>query len=553
MSDDIQPNNLGNEEGKTPEVSEKPDSSNDNLGDYLDLIKKEYDVSENEDGINTVKIDDPEIAEKLKVEPGSELLIDENGNLKAPSAPPIKKDGEYIDISSSEEKTKNPFKKIARWFKKLPKKKKIIYSIIAIILCLVIILGTAAGIFIANKFNIMGDKFDETKADDTIYEEDDFDTITGDVGSSDFREALKAWATAGDDSIMKSKNVINVLLIGADSRNGSNEGNTDVMMLVSLNKKTKTVKMVSFLRDSYLYIDGKTSSGCDKLNAAYSKGGPTVLMTTIEHNYKIDIDNFVMVNFESFKAIVNAMGGITVDVQKYEANFANNKYNLNMPYGDKVTLTGEEALIFCRIRGCDADGDVSRTRRQRQVINSIMDEVKTSSVSDLNKYLDVILPYVYTGFSNSEILSLGMKAITGGWAGFERSQLQMPLENARTSGYAGSAWIWVCDYQLSAQTLQKELYGMTNIELQDGRTTLIDIYRGASSSSGSGSSSSGGSNNTPATTAKSEVSTTVPKTTSPATTVPVSGSDETTEVPTEITTEKPTEVQTTLPATTVAA
>jgi hypothetical protein len=216
-----------------------------------------------------------------------------------------------------------------------------------------------------------------------------------------------------------------------------------------------------------------------------------------------------MVNFESFKAIIEAMGGITVDVQKYEANYANNRYKLSMPYGDGVTLDGEEALAFCRIRGCDADGDVSRTRRQRQVINAMINRVTNASVSDLNKYLNALLPYVYTGFSKSEVLSLGMKAITNGWAFYERSELQIPTPETRTSGSMGS-WIWVIDYQLAAQTLQNELYGESNIILEEGRTTLIDIYKGTS---GSGSSNGGGSSVIEDNDISVENETTVPETT----------------------------------------
>ena len=234
---------------------------------------------------------------------------------------------------------------------------------------------------------MMGDINEYT---DVIYEEEQFSDIDGDINASNFKDALKKWATTGNEEKMSSKNVVNVLLIGADSRQGTNTGNTDVMMLVSLNKKTKQIKLVSFLRDSYLYVEGKNNAYCMKLNAAFSMGGPEILMNTIENNYKIEIDDFVMVNFESFKSIIEAMDGVTVDVQKYEANYANNRYHMSMPYGDDVTLTGEEALAFCRIRGCDADGDVSRTRRQRQVINAIMDRVKSASVSDLNKYLNAL-------------------------------------------------------------------------------------------------------------------------------------------------------------------
>ncbi len=408
---------------------------------------------------------------------------------KNPSPPKMKKDGKYID--NPKKLTNNP---ILKWFYSLSSKKQKTVKAVSVILAITVFMGTVLGIFISSKFNKMGNVNDYT--DNIVYDEKDFSEIDGDVGSSDFREALKQWATTGNDQKMSSKNVVNVLLIGADSRQGTNSGNTDVMMIVSLNKKTKTIKLVSLMRDSFLYINGKNSSYCAKLNSAFSMGGPECLMETIENNYKIEIDDFVMVNFESFKSIIDAMGGITVDVKKYEANYSNSEYNLSMPYGEDVTLTGEEALIFCRIRGCDADGDVSRTRRQRQVINAIIDRVKSASISDLNNYLDALLPYVYTGFSNGEVLSLGMKAITNGWANYNRSELQIPTPETRTSGSASGSWIWVVDYQLAAQTLQKELYGDTNIVLEDGRTTLIDIYKGLSSGSGS---SGGGGSSTPIT------------------------------------------------------
>jgi LCP family protein required for cell wall assembly len=207
-------------------------------------------------------------------------------------------------------------------------------------------------------------------------------------------------------------------------------------------------------------------------------GGPETLIQTIENNYKIEIDNYVMVNFESFTEIIDAMGGVTVDVQQYEADYNYKKFKVELPYGEDVTLNGKQALCFCRIRGCDSDGDVSRTRRQRQVIESIINRVTTASIGDLNKYIDILLPYVDTGYSKTQILTLGVQALTGKWFNYERTQLQMPDEESRTSGSA-NAWIWVVDYQLAAHKLQTELYGKSNITLNEGRTSIIDVYRGA--------------------------------------------------------------------------
>ena len=423
---------------------------------------------------------------------------------RRPAPPRYKENGKFVDAEERKKQSSNP---VLRWFYNLSKGNQRLVKVFSGFLIFVIIISSALGIFIDSKFDMMGNV--EEDYNDVIYEEnlENIEDINGDINASNFKDALKLWATTGNDQKMTSKNVVNVLLIGADSRKGTNTGNTDAMLLVSLNKKTKQIKLVSFMRDSYLYIEGKNNSYCSKLNAAFSMGGPETLMKTIENNYKIEIDNFVMVNFESFKSIIEAMDGVTVDVKKYEANYANNRYKLSMPYGDGVTLNGEEALAFCRIRGCDADGDISRTRRQRSVINAIINRVTSASVSDLNKYLNVLLPYVYTGFSKSEILSLGMKAITNGWAFYDRSELQIPTNNTCQSGSMGT-WIWVVDYQQAAQILQNELYGTSNITLEDGRTTLIDIYNGTT---GSGSSSSSDSSKP---LEKEEVSTTV-KTTLP--------------------------------------
>lgn len=463
---------------------------------------------------------------------------DAENQVNKPSPPPIKKKIEepvaiktetskIVKVSSKKEK--NIFKRISNWFNNLPKKKKIVVSIIAIILAIILALTATVGIFVAQKLGIMGDNFDDVKYDDTIYDDGEFEDINIDIGSADFKQALKDWATQGNENKMSSKNVINVLLVGADK--GTNSGNTDVMMLISLNKKTKQLKLVSFFRDSYLYIDSPNGSYCSKLNAAFSMGGPECLVETIENNYKIEIDNYVMVNFESFKEIVDAMGGVTVDVQKYEADYNYTKFKIKLPYGDDVTLNGEQALCFCRIRGCDADGDVSRTRRQRSVIESIIDKVKNASIGDLNKYIDILLPYVDTGYSKTQILSLGVQAVTGKWFNYERTQLQMPDEECRTSGSA-NAWIWVVDYQLAAYKLQKELYGQSNITLPEGRISIIDVYRGANYT-GNYSNNSSNNDATPATTEKRQ---SIPQTTSKQD-IPVP--DTTIEIPTETETQTP--------------
>jgi hypothetical protein len=167
-----------------------------------------------------------------------------------------------------------------------------------------------------------------------------------------------------------------------------------------------------------------------------------------------------------------------------------------------------------------------------------------SSVSEINKYIDTLLPYVDTGYSKSQILSLGLKAITGGWAKYERTQLSVPNTKDPSANEAipGSAnmWIWVVDYQEAAHNLQMELYGESNIVLDEDRTSIIDVYRGANYS---GSSSSIKDNNKNET----EVPNTTEKlTTAPQTTVPQTTQSATTDVNNEPTEEITTQEDTTV-------
>ena len=468
----------------------------DNLQDYLDLLDKASSEIERENNFKEATNEAPE-ANEISAEAFSDVsdivnvsdYEDENykedtsnGDSEKQSAIPT-----VEDVLSNSPKKDNILTKIAEWYKGLPKKKQIIVKVVAIVLAIIIALGSALGIFISSKFNKLGKAPED---EDIIYDEGEFDNIGMDFGSASFKEALQDWATTGNENKMYSRNVVNVLLIGGDAK-----GNTDAMMLLSVNKKTKKLSIVSFYRDSYLYIQGKNNSYCAKLNAAYAMGGAECLVQTIENNYKIKIDDYVKVDFTSFQQVVDAMGGITADVKQYEADYNMKKFGVELPVGEGVTLNGKQALCFCRIRHCDADSDVSRTRRQRMVIDGILDRVNGASISDLNKYIDILLPYVETGLSQTEIVSLGLKALTGKWYNYERNQMSLPDEESRTSGTGSSTgWIWVVDYQLAAYKLQMELYGKSNIVLEDNRTTLIDVYNGATYVSSNSSGSNGSQN-----------------------------------------------------------
>ena len=312
------------------------------------------------------------------------------------------------------------------------------------------------------------------KEDETI----DFDEIDDATGNS-FREILKNWAINGGTKL-SDKSVINILLIGSDAStkdptraSSADRGNTDVMMIASVDIKNETIKLVSFMRDSYTYLDQFDRYA--KLNAACANGGPGYLVETIENDYKIEIDGYVLVDFDSFVQVINILGGVRVNVPTYVAEFLSTKKYGPFPSGD-VVLTGEQALRFCRVRYSDADGDVSRTARQRQVINAIINKCKGATLGEINAVADVILANIRTNISQKTILSYAAKAVSDNWANFTVSQLTMPDKYTRaTYMSASTAWIWIIDYPLAAQTTQLFLYGRTNITLPEERQTAISI------------------------------------------------------------------------------
>lgn len=365
---------------------------------------------------------------------------------------------------------------------KKKKKKFLIILLPFFIIFLVMVIGVAG--FVGHKFSLINIDDESTtispnqefiEAEDDSLDFNEFDDATG----RDFKEILKDWATKEGEK-MTDKDILNILLIGSDASakdpnrsSVTEKGNTDVMMLVSINPEKETIKLVSFMRDSYTYMDKFDRYA--KLNAACANGGPGYLVETIENDYKIKIDGYVMVDFDSFVHVINVLGGVRVDVPAYVANH----FGKDFPRGNQVLLNGEQALRFSRVRYSDANGDVSRVARQRQVITALIERCKGATLSEINAVADVILANVRTNISRKTIFTYAAKAVTDGWPNFAISQITMPTPDARY-GYnsRSTAWIWVVDYPLVAQKLQLELYGKTNIKLEENRKTAITVLGG---------------------------------------------------------------------------
>ena len=355
--------------------------------------------------------------------------------------------------------------------------KKVILSIVIILL--VIILALIGGIMIyMNSIGINHiDSTDDnsgSKDDSVLYEdlaeeekEEYYDMITAIRDNSDISTTLYNWYT-NDGDHMASNNVLNILIVGIDASGGvPMQGNSDVMMLASVDKKNGRITLCSFLRDSYTYFEDSDGSGYySKLNAAYAYGGADCLMNAIEYNYKIDVDYFVAVDFEAFEKVIDAIGGVNLDVTQKEAQAMEDYANISgVPYGENVLLNGEQALLFSRMRKIYVTGDVQRAENQRKVINAIIKKSRTLGLSDLNNVVQTLGEYVYTDCPMTKIISLGTNAILGKWYNFQVYSMEAPPLSAREE-YNGSSWMWMVDYPYSAQYVQKQIFGESNIVIQ---------------------------------------------------------------------------------------
>lgn len=191
----------------------------------------------------------------------------------------------------------------------------------------------------------------------------------------------------------------NIAIFGIDSREDTySKGNrSDCIMIASINNKTKEVKITSVYRDTYVQIEGH---GLDKITHAYSYGGAPLAIKTLNTNLDLNIKEFVTVNFDAVKDIIDSIGGIQMQITSEEVSHIK-----GISKAGTYNLTGEQALAYARIRYASG-GDYKRTERMRDVLTAVANKVKTMNVSQLNNLVDELLPKVYTNITAGDIFSL---------------------------------------------------------------------------------------------------------------------------------------------------
>ncbi len=262
------------------------------------------------------------------------------------------------------------------------------------------------------------------------------------------------WGEMVSTLLGDSDDVVNILLIGQDRREGESRARSDSMILVTVNKDTKSIVLTSFLRDLYVQIPGY---GSNRLNASYVWGGMELLNETLEQNFGIYVDGNVEVDFNQFADIIDLLGGVDMELRSDEANLINKEVGGSLTEGTH-TLNGEQALTYARIRKLDANGDFSRTERQRKVINALLNKVQGSGALTLLGVVRDVLPMVTTDMSNAQILGHAA-AVAPMLSKATVTSQKIPADGAYSYASINGMSVLLADMDANRQILQDTLGG----------------------------------------------------------------------------------------------
>lgn len=258
-----------------------------------------------------------------------------------------------------------------------------------------------------------------------------------------------------DDRIGGSgSDLINILLVGQDAREGEDQSRSDSMILCTYNKTTEQLTMTSFLRDLYVPIPG---FGSNRINAAYSFGGTPLLKKTIDQNFRVAIDGSIEVDFTHFSEIIDQLGGVEIELRQDEADVINQQTGSRLGEGIQK-LDGFQALTYARIRSLDMDGDFSRTNRQRKVINALVDSLRGSSIQELTPVIGNILPMLTTDLNRGQLFLYALEILPHLSQMEIRSQ-RIPADGTFTDQTVDGMSVLVADMDAQRQHLRNTLLG----------------------------------------------------------------------------------------------
>lgn len=298
-----------------------------------------------------------------------------------------------------------------------------------------------------------------------------FFTVRKVVSSVNFEEVNSKYSGLNYTSEpVSDENVFNILLFGVDEET-SDFGRSDSMILLSIDDNRKKIKLTSFQRDTFVYVPDPDGSYNTKLTNAFSYGGVGLTISTIEENYGIKIDRYASVNFETFRSIVDILGGVEMKLTDREILYINcqiaqnNQSDYLEADAGMVTLSGTQALWHARNRGGDVINGVEfyegtdwdRTERQRNFMEAVFDKMKGASVFELVSVAKSVAPYITTNMTQSELSSFIIKSPK--YLKYTVEQTSAPADGCwgYEQNFAGDV-IYVYDWESAKSQLRSFIY-----------------------------------------------------------------------------------------------
>lgn len=359
--------------------------------------------------------------------------------------------------------------------KKMSKKKKLATALLILLTLLVIIAGVvyAVGHHYYSKTNYMTDEevAEQLAAQRAAQEEaeaEEEEEIDPELQA--IQANLEQFAST--EPITSDGNVYNVVLVGLDTTTEDFIGNSDSMILISINYRLEQISMISLMRDTYVDIPGV---GYRKLNASYPNGAGPLLCETITENYKVQVDRYVTVDFGNMIDIIDAIGTIEITFTEKEAENANksirqqcrilglDKDDYLIPGEGTYECNGMQAVAYARIRKV-GNADYQRTERQREVLMKLLDKVKTMSLEDIDRLANELLPMLTHNIPESEFWGLLAKAPE--LLGYTITQDRIPYDGLFQSVNGNLVPQW-------DETIRKLKITLYGVDMVDGEGNLI--------------------------------------------------------------------------------
>ena len=263
-------------------------------------------------------------------------------------------------------------------------------------------------------------------------------------------------------NVVADDQITNIAFFGVDRRNSDEPGRSDSIIVMSIDAKHQKIKMSSVMRDTYVKVEGH---GETKITHAYAYGGPQLAIKTLNQNFNLDIKDFVTVDFFNLEKIIDAVGGVTIDVQKNEINLLNSYMNETAGIEKKSitkvtktgpqTLNGMQAVAYSRIR-YTAGGDFERTERQRTVLTAMLNKIKSAGATQFPSLVSKLLQYTETSMTSVDILKMGTKVITSNMMNLD--QERFPIDGYCNAKTIDGVWYLVPNMPATVDQMHKYIF-----------------------------------------------------------------------------------------------